>query len=75
MKGKLQALARKERENNKAQGLCSKGQGVRGDQAKEDMVKHSDALLRTAMLVYHKLKMIKEHAKTQAEAHLLEAEC
>lgn len=74
MKGKLYALARKEWENNKAQGLCSKGQGVRGDKAEEDTAKHSVALLRSAMLVYHELKMVKQNTKSQAEAHLLETE-
>lgn len=58
MKGKLYALARNEWKNNEAQGLCSKGQGVRGDQAGEDIVKHSVALLQSAMPVYHELKMI-----------------
>jgi len=35
---------------------------------------HSVSLLRSAMLVYHKLKMIKQNTKMQAEAHLLDTE-
>lgn len=72
VEGKLYALARKEWRNNEAQGLRSKGQGVRGDQAEENIVKHLVALLRSAMPVYHELKMIKQNTKTQAEAYLLE---
>lgn len=39
---------------------------VRGDEAEEDIAKHSVALLRSAMPVYHELKMIKQNMKAQA---------
>lgn len=66
--------ARKEWKNNEVEVLCGKGQGIRGDQAEEEVVQHSVALLRSAMPVYHEFKMAKQNTKTQAGAHLLERE-
>lgn len=37
-------------------------------------MKHLGAVLRSAMPVNHELEVIKQNTKTQAEAHLLEAE-
>lgn len=61
-------------EKNQSSGIVRQRMGVRGDQAEEDIVKHSVALLRSAMPVYYEFKMIKQNTKTQAGAHLLETE-
>lgn len=67
-------LPEENRKITKLRDYAAKGRGLVHIKQKRTTVKHSFALLGSAMPVYHKLKMAKQNTKTQAEAHLLETE-